>query len=156
MGIHFPDMFSVKRGSLSSGNGSESSCPFPWKQCGERKAQERGRNMFVWVESNRWHHLTLGGHYFKKHVMNRHSGESLKYADVVVYLPLHGHPAVLLQCYKLKVDVCFLTTFSSTHLSAILANVGLSSHHRSDVVVQTPVKCDAKWQSTKDENNKSK
>lgn len=45
-------MFSVKRASLSSGNESESSCPFPWKQCRERKEQEKGRNMFFWVGSN--------------------------------------------------------------------------------------------------------
>lgn len=30
----------------------------------------------------------------------------------------------------------------SSHLSAILSNIGLSPHHRSDVVVQSPVGCD--------------
>lgn len=34
-------------------------------------------------------------------------------------------------------DVC-----SSTHLSAILAHIGLASHHCPDVVIQPPIKCD--------------
>lgn len=44
-GIYHSDGFSVKRGSLGSGKNSESSCPFPWKQCGERKEKECGKNM---------------------------------------------------------------------------------------------------------------
>lgn len=30
---------------------------------------------------------------------------------------------------------------SSTHLSAILAHIGLASNHRPDVVIQAPIKC---------------
>lgn len=32
----------------------------------------------------------------------------------------------------------------STHLSAILAHIGLASHHCPDVVIQAPIKCDKK------------
>ncbi len=38
-----------------------------------------------------------------------------------------------------------LQPYSSTHLSAILAHVGLASHHRPDVVIQAPVRCDTQW-----------
>lgn len=113
-------MFSVKRGSLSSGNGSESSCPFPWKQCGERKEQERGRNMFVWVGSKHYSNLRRGMLFWTPHEMNRHGSEHEQYVNVICSL---------------------------THLSAILAHIGLASNHRPDIIIQTPAKCDTKCQS---------
>lgn len=44
-GIYLSDGFSVKRGSLGSGKNCESSCPFPWKHCGQRKEKECGKNI---------------------------------------------------------------------------------------------------------------
>lgn len=37
---------------------------------------------------------------------------------------------------------------SSTHLSAILAHVGLASHHCPNIVIQAPIKCDKKKKGT--------
>lgn len=65
-----------------------------------------------------------------------------------IYRPTKKYLSWQAQC---EADPCFLTTpvcfsviCSSSHLSAILAHVGLSSHHGPDVVIQASIKYDTK------------
>lgn len=58
-GIYFPDKFSVKKGSLSSGKNSESYCPFPWKGHGERKERAGKRREHAFSGLGATYHTIL-------------------------------------------------------------------------------------------------
>lgn len=58
-GIYFPEVFSIKRCSLSSGSISESSCPFPWSIVERGKSRQVGRTCIFWFGNNLVHHSTF-------------------------------------------------------------------------------------------------
>lgn len=62
---------------------------------------------------------------------------------MIMYMTLTTFADIFDHCF-LTAAACFTVICSSSHLSAILAHVGLPTHHSPDVVIQASIKYDTK------------